>query len=243
MTPKCKSFYSESVSLARQLRRAQSKCKSFKSRLATASNFAEQLNNSKLVGRMTSAAVIFTKLQLRETQTKANGRRFTLEEKLLSLSLYKQSAKTYRILSKLFTLPGRKTLTNLLSKIPIGTGIDKNLIKVLQHHVTDLNDKQKCCVILFDEVSLETNLQYDDNVGYIMGFEDNGISRTQEFADHSLVFMVRGVIKKFKQPISYTFCKSTTNSHDLADQIRKVIQAVTSCGLKIVATICDQGVT
>jgi len=74
-----------------------------------------------------------------------------------------------------------------------------------------------------------------------MEFEDNGLGRTQNFADHSLVFMIKGIIKKYKQPMSYTFCQSSTNKHDLANQIRKVIQAVTSVGLKVVATICDQG--
>jgi len=66
---------------------------------------------------MITAAVIFTKLQLRETQAKEKGCRFTIEENILR-------------------------------------------------------------------------------------FEDNGISRTQEFADHSLVFMVKDITKKFKQPIS-----------------------------------------
>ncbi|CAI6359551.1 unnamed protein product [Macrosiphum euphorbiae] len=147
---------------------------------------------------MTTSASIFTKLQLRETNNKARGRRFTLEEKLLSLSLYKQSAKCYRLLSKLFTLPGRKSLTNLLSKIPIGTGVDKSLIEVLQKNVSKLNERHKICVLLFDEVSIEPHLQYDESTGFISGFEDNGISRTQQFADHALVFMIRGVIKKIQ---------------------------------------------
>lgn len=55
--------------------------------------------------------------------------------------------------------------------------------------------------------------------------------------------MVKGIVKKFKQPISYTFCKSTTGSNDLACQIKKVVQAVHSTGLQIIATICDQGAT
>lgn len=188
---------------------------------------------------MTSAGAIFIQLQIRETQNKAKGRRFTMEEKLLSLSLYKQSKKSYRLLSKLFTLPSRKTLSSLLSKIPIKTGLDDTFLKVLGENVKQLKNKDKFCVILFDEVSLEAQLHYDHNIGSIMGFEDNG--RTQNFADHSLVFMIKGITKKYKQPISYTFCQSSTNKHDLANQIRMVIQAVTSVGLKVIASICDQG--
>ncbi|KAL5237012.1 hypothetical protein ACI65C_004422 [Semiaphis heraclei] len=118
---------------------------------------------------------------------------------------------------------------------------DDTFLKVLGENVKRLKNKDKFCVILFDEVSLEAQLHYDHNVGSIMGFEDNSLERTQNFADHSLVFMIKGITKKYKQPMSYTFCQSSTNKHDLANQIRMVIQAVTSVGLKVVASICDQG--
>lgn len=73
---------------------------------------------------ITAAAIdtIATKLQLRKTHTKGQGRRFTLEEKLLSLSLFNQSPKTYKMLSRLFTLPSRKT--TMLSKIAVTTSLD-----------------------------------------------------------------------------------------------------------------------
>jgi len=114
-------------------------------------------------------------------------------------------------------------------------------MKVLKTNIVKLSARQKLCAILFDEVSLDPNLTYDYNNGMITGFEDNGIGRTQHFADHSLVFMIRGVVKKYKQPISYTFCKGTTSSRDLSNQIKNVIQAVHETGLHVVASVCDQG--
>lgn len=243
LTPNCKSLYKEGLLLNKRLRQERKKCLSFKSRLSAAEKLSEKYFSSNVANRMTAAGAIFTNLQLRETNRKERGRRFTLQEKLLSLSLYKQSAKTYRILSKLFTLPGRRTLSNLLSKVPVGTGIDNILMKVLKKNVSKLSDRQKHCFIMFDEISLQASLNYDNKAGFIAGFEDNGTSRTQKFADHALVFMIRGVVKKYKQPISYTFCKSTTNSHDLASQLKNVVRAVHSTGLRVVGTVCDQGAT
>jgi len=78
---------------------------------------------------MTPAAAIFIKLC--ETKNSPKGHRFTFEEKLLCLSLYKQSTKSYRLLLKLFILLARKTLLTLLSQIQISTGLDKTLLKVL----------------------------------------------------------------------------------------------------------------
>ncbi|CAI6354012.1 unnamed protein product [Macrosiphum euphorbiae] len=143
----------------------------------------------------------------------------------------------------MFVLPCRKTLSNMLALIPINTGIDPTLIKVLKENVKNLKPKYRFCSILFDEISLNAGLQYNSNEGTIYGFEENNSGRTQQFADHSLVFMIRGIVKNFKQPICYSFCKSTTNRHDLAHQIREVIKAVQSTGLKVISTICDQGAT
>lgn len=143
----------------------------------------------------------------------------------------------------MFVLPCRKTLTNMLTSVAINTGIDPKLIKVLKENVKSLKPQHRFCSILFDEVSLSASLHYNSNEGIIYGFEENSSGRTQQFADHSLVFMVKGIVKNFKQPICYTFCKSTTNRNDLAHQIREVIKAVHSTGLKVISTICDQGAT
>ncbi|KAE9522713.1 hypothetical protein AGLY_016888, partial [Aphis glycines] len=208
LTPKFKSLY------------GTEKMAKFKECLKAAEKFSDKYLDSKIIGCMSSAAAIFIKLQLRETKNSPKGRRFTLEEKLLCLSLYKQSTKSYQLLSKLFILLARKTLSTLLYQIPISTGLDKKC--------KTLKEKEKYCVVLFDEVSLEPQLQYDDNVGCIVGFEDNGLDRTQRITNN------------FKQPISYTFCESSTKRYDLANQITNVLKAVHLSGLKVVDTICDQ---
>ena len=53
--------------------------------------------------------------------------------------------------------------------------------------------------------------------------------------------MLRG--KKWKQPITYYFCNGTTKTDRLVLYIKQVISNVMSTGLKIVATVCDQGAT
>lgn len=243
LTPKCTKLYHEAIMLKKQLRRQKIRHQTFSERLKAAEKISECFLDTNVLNTMTPAAAIFTKLQVRETRNAPKGRRFTLQEKLLSLALYKQSTKSYRVISKWFTLPSRKTLSNLLSKIPISTGLDKTFLKVLCANVQKLKEKDKFCALLFDEVSLDVQLHFDNSAGEIIGFEDNGLGRTQNFADHALVFMVKGITKKYKQPISYTFCKSSTKKHDLANQIRTLIRGITSTGLKVIATISDQGTT
>ncbi|XP_025195698.1 uncharacterized protein LOC112594902 [Melanaphis sacchari] len=91
-----------------------------------------------------------------------------------------------------------------------------------------------------DVLLLPPGLQFNSTTNEIDGFVDSGDNKSQLLADHALVFMVRGIKKKFKQPISYTFCQGATKQHDLVRQLKEVICQVQATGLCVVATICDQ---
>ncbi|XP_016657074.1 uncharacterized protein LOC107882746 [Acyrthosiphon pisum] len=113
---------------------------------------------------------------------------------------------------------------------------------VLKENVKKLKPAERYCSILFDEMCLSSGLNYNSSVDIIEGLiVDSGTHRNQNFGDHVLVFMVRGIKKKFKQPISYTFCQGATNQYELVRQLKEVIGEIHKTGLTVVATICDQG--
>jgi len=104
LTPKCRQLYKKALLLQKKLQNTDLSRKLFKDRLGMAQKAFDNLLSDKLSKKMTVFASLFTRIQLRETHKKTNGRRFTLDEKVLSLSLYKRSPQCYRLLSKLFTL-------------------------------------------------------------------------------------------------------------------------------------------
>jgi len=148
--------------------------------------------------------------------------------------LYKQSGSCYKLLSKLFTLPSATTLKCLLRTISLQTGINKFIFEHLRmQHIAQMRDeKDKLC---------ETNLQLDQLNDKIIGFEDWGHRRTSLIADHVLIFMVRRILKGWKFPLSYNFCKGQTKSAQLIRCIKEIIKELTQAGLTIIATVCDQG--
>jgi hypothetical protein len=75
------------------------------------------------------------------------------------------------------------------------------------------------------------------------GFEDLGDTSTSTIADHAHVFMLRGINGKWKQPIAYTFSKSSTKTIDLVRILKAIIKECTEIGFKILATVSDQGST
>jgi len=56
----------------------------------------------------------------------------------------------------------------------------------------------------------------------IDGFVDSGVYKNQSLADHALVFMVRRIRKKFKQPACYTFCQAATKQNELVRLLKEV---------------------
>lgn len=58
-----------------------------------------------------------------------------------------------------------------------------------------------------------------------------------------LFFMIRGITKKYKQTVGYSFCSGSTNTMDLVRQIPEIITKLQETGLTVIATVCDQGAT
>jgi hypothetical protein len=162
----------------------------------------------------------------------------------LASSIFKQSGKGYRYLSRIFNLPSKKILTTLLRNVPLAPDINEHIFEQLQKTVGKLNVRDKYCVLMFDEVALDCGLQYNGGLDCIDGLVDlGGSERRANYADHALVFMVKGIYKNWKQPVCFTFCEHTTPTAALAILIKDVVRHVRQTGLHVVASISDQGST
>lgn len=104
------------------------RCSAFKTQLQKAEKYME--NHKESLNKLNRITSTFLESQIRTQSKKPRGRRFTFDDKVFALSLFKQSGKAYRLLQKVFALPSRSSLMNLLQKIPFKTGINK---KIFQH--------------------------------------------------------------------------------------------------------------
>lgn len=115
-----------------------------KDKISSAIEFAtsKQFLESK-VNQITS---IFWIPQLTQQCKVLRGSSFKLDDKLYSLLLLKQIPKSYKLLRKIFALPNRKTLTNLLVKVPIDAGINHCLFTNLGQQIKKLHRLDRFCV-------------------------------------------------------------------------------------------------
>lgn len=229
--------------LKSKIKKLQGQKDSAMTRLKKALKLSENATFKKALSKFSPAANIFTMLQFRESGKHKLGCRFNKDEKVMALSLYKQGPIAYRWLRKFFVLPSPLTLTRMISRASLHPGINENLFEELEKKVKKMKESEKLCILLFDEVALTPHFDYNRRTDHVSGFVNNGTTVNDKIADHALVFMVRGVQKNYKQPVSYTFCASTTPAFELASQIKTLIRKLHAIGLKVIATVCDQGAT
>lgn len=227
LTPKAKMLYKEARRSRKLINVYKARKKLFKENLKKAKKISVASNSG-----LKTAAVEFCLQQLNRQATKKRGIRYSFEEKLMALALYKSSGAGYRFLSKMFKLPSKRTLTRLLEGISIESGMSDLLMQNLKNATSHFSEKERICMLMFDEMAIMPHVSFNKNNNRISGIEKGKI------IDHVLVFMVRGVTRKWKQTISYSFCKSTTKPAEIKRLIKLIITDLKSIGMYVYFYIC-----
>ncbi|CAK1598240.1 unnamed protein product, partial [Parnassius mnemosyne] len=232
LTPRCQLFYKKYKKAKRQI--------DYRSRTKKALAFSKEKSLEELTKNMNPLTKKVLWMQVKLCTKNKKARRFTREEKLIALSIYKQGPKSYKFLQKIFILPSKTTLKKMISQLNIDTGINPEIFKHMSKQIAKWDDRKKICSVIFDEMAIETALTYAAHKDNIVGFVDlNG--KINEFADHALVFMLRGAVFKWQQPVAFYFCEGATSSLQLKKIIKNIISALTDIGLKPIALVSDQG--
>jgi len=186
----------------------------------------------------------FIKSQLVNASRSNSGKRWTEQDKAFALSMYKRGPRLYKFLHQYFELPSPRSLQRILSKIPFETGINKALLEQLKVKIDEMDERNRYASLIFDEMSLSKGFHYEAHKQIISGYEDLGeLGRTANAANHALVFMIRGIRKSWKQIIAYYFTTDQISCSNLKFLLKHIIEQLQDIGIKIKATVCDQGST
>ncbi|XP_046402165.1 uncharacterized protein LOC124168095 [Ischnura elegans] len=187
-----------------------------------------------------SAALLFAE-QFSADEQDDIANLWTMEEKIKALVINKETPKLYIILEKILALPPRSELRNLLNSFDIPPGINSILFENLTTKVEQMkNPKDKVCVLLMDEFPLKPGLQYQMEVDKIIGFEDLGShGQSRMPASYALVFMLRGLLKNWCQPLAYYLCHKDVPLVILRRILAEVLESATKIGLTVSGIVCD----
>ena len=140
-------------------------------------------------------SLAFVNHQLRMASRPPKGRRYSLDMRLLSLSLYNSGPKAYKYLATIFCLPSKRSLTKWLENMKCTPGFHEETFVGLAEHFKFLKDHEKTCYLLIDEINFKSHLQYDRHNDNVVGYEDLSVfgGRSPKLAKSALVFMLRGM--------------------------------------------------
>lgn len=162
LTPKAVKFYYEALKLKRKSDKLSKSVTRYKTRIKLAEKYAKEDNSfHRLSNKVNKITYNFILSQLKTQNKKSNGRRYTQEDKILALSIFKQSSKAYNYLSTIFSLPSPKTLNLFLHNIPFYPGLNKHIIENLKNPSQKLSEIDRNCLLLFDELALCVGLKYN----------------------------------------------------------------------------------
>lgn len=172
------------------------------------------------------------------------GNRYTEDEKQIALKIHYTSPSLYSKMRSEFNfrLPSYSTIKGWFGKVELWPGICPAMFQHLGTKVSSMSPDERNCVLLFDEVRIKKAFDLHDGKQKIEGFEDLGsFGCSSGVATDALVFMVRGLFHNWKQPVAYFLSAGVVKSEKLMDILHGILDALLDVGLRVRATVCDQG--
>ncbi|XP_064094805.1 uncharacterized protein LOC135207146 [Macrobrachium nipponense] len=195
-------------------------------------------NASKYIS---GTALEFFKTQMKLAGVSKYGRRYSLPQKCFSLGLYFKSPRAYNFISKIFTLPTTRMLRYWVSKIDFNVGWNESVFKLLKQKALSMNENDKYCGIIFDAISLKSDVQFNISKDVVEGFEDLGqYGKRQDPAQYAMVFMAKGLASKWKQVLGYFLFTKSIKGDTLMYMVTDCIGKLKNVCLYPTFLVCDQ---
>ena len=114
--------------------------------------------------------------------------RYETAEIISALQIRYSSPRSYKILKTFLPIPSIATLKRWASKIECQPGIQNLILDILKQKCIKMDNREKLCVIVFDEIEISKKISYMND--QILG----PFSKCQ-------VALLRGLCSNWKQPI------------------------------------------
>ena len=158
---------------------------------------------------------------------KKSKTRWNEEDIKSALTLRAVSKKAYNYLrrTKCYPLPSISTLQTWVRTVSCQPGVINRVIAILKFKGMDMSVDEKLVVLSCDEMCISRDVEYDRKSDLIYGPHK-----------YVYVFMARGLISKWKQPVYYNFYIVLTK-----ELLCDIIHSLEEAGYIVVAFVSDKG--
>lgn len=96
---------------------------------------------------------------------------------------------------------------------------------------------EKDVILTFDAMTIEPSIRFDDKNDRITGFQDQSTlqdsSNMMDASNSLLVFMLRGINQRWKQPIGYVATRNGVSAVNLQKMLIQILYQVNLMGLRV----------
>lgn len=171
-------------------------------------------------------------------------KKYTKEEKLLCLNIHYKSPSTMRFMrdSMQIFLPSDSSFARWNPIKRLNPGLNPILLRALKAKADKMSEDEKVAVLMYDEMAIKVDPQYNSVNDCIDGFVDLGDNRrTSELATKALFFMVKGELSSWKYLLAFYFVGKSMTGSTLKGIIMEVVTALEDeCGIIVSTLISDQ---
>ena len=170
---------------------------------------------------------------------------------MLSSYIYRSSG-AYEALrdSGCLKLPSQRTLRDYTHYVEAKCGFSVEIDCMLKSasKVEVCPEREKCTILLIDEMHIREDLVYDKHSGELIGFTNladvsNGLTQLEQsmsqnsedgpsLAKSMLVFMVRGLFSNLQFPYVHFACNDVCG-YQMYDPLWEAVWRIEHCGLKV----------
>ena len=167
------------------------------------------------------------------------------------LLLRMKNKSTYEHLrkEKLMPLPSQSTLRRHISCMPCAFGINEFALKAVGKALANESRGNRLGSLMWDEMSIETSLDFDAQKLRFDGFVDygsdsvniteQGKQKSDQLADHALVYIFRPYRLPWIQPVAVFATHGAAPGDLLFDILIKLIVALHKNGAHVKSVVCD----
>ena len=144
------------------------------------------------------------------------------------------------LLAMTYPLPSLRTLHRRLENLKFESGILEEVFDFLKIKVNAMKaDLEHECMLILDEMSITCSKDYDVARSNFVG--DVTLPGNSRIATHALVFMLGGIITRWKQTIAYYFTPNSENGEVLCEIIIDLVRKTEQVGLRVHNITSDMG--
>lgn len=169
---------------------------------------------------------------------------YSEKQKELACNLHFKSTSNYKFMRDQlrFHLPCTRSIYNYFPIKQLQPGFSFKLREKLHQLTKKMTKKDKQAVLVFDEITIRRDLDYNEALDLIDGFKHLSNSEREALIGKQIcVFMLRGLYTNWKYVLNYFVSDTAIDGDDIHKIIKKNVIICKRMGIRVRAVCGDQG--